>query len=61
MIEIIFCIAVGLIVNRIHRYLSWRSRVCPLCRYQKCVGNFGPCYGCRRGSNAEPDYGEDRA
>ena len=60
MIEVIFLIVIVDAIIRIHHYLSWRSRVCPLCRYRKCVGNFGPCYGCRRGSNAAPDYGEDR-
>lgn len=34
----------------IHR-VTWRKRLCPMCRGWEAVGNYGPCYGCKEGSH----------
>ena len=59
MIYVILAISVFVLLSNIYQHFSWRNRMCPHCRFRTCVSNFSPCYGCKKGSNEEPDYGED--
>ncbi len=33
--------------------LTWRRKLCRSCVGIECVSNYGPCYGCKKGSNYE--------
>lgn len=57
-VNIIACIVIILtwpigLLYGIIRLVTWRQRICTMCKYYKLVSNHSPCYGCKRGSNLE--------
>lgn len=40
-------------IKKIIWALTWRRKLCKNCDGLFAVGNFGPCYSCRQGSNFE--------
>lgn len=40
-------------IKKILWKLTWRRKLCRECSNIFCIGNHGPCYSCREGSNFE--------